>query len=128
MYSSRISTLKLGYLMHRNETLPITKLRGFVFNENNNRTKTESWGMSNKSLQRSKFNKFGSFGNDNVALHYVNLMAYEAKQPLSLHNGSATRQLSMIKPCELKSINNFNKFTPFTKWSTYTVFARSFCL
>ena len=43
-----------------------------------------------------------------MVLRYVNLMAYEvrtAKEPLCLHNGSATRQLSIIKPFESKPIN-----------------------
>ena len=38
--------------------------------------------------------------NGQVALHYVNLMASEAqwaKEPLSLHNGSAMRQSSSKK-------------------------------
>ena len=45
--------------------------------------------------------------NGQVALHYVNLMASEAKraeEPLCLHNESATRLLSIIKTCELKPI------------------------
>ena len=57
IYSSRISAHTLGYRLHINETLPlclpVIKLRGFVYNENNNRPKTEPWGMPNKSLQRS---------------------------------------------------------------------------
>ena len=43
--------------------------------------------------------------NVQVALHYVNLMAYEARgseQTLSLHNGVVTRTLSIIKPFALK--------------------------
>ena len=42
-----------------------------------------------------------------MALLYVYLMASEAqraKEPLSLHNGIAMRQLSIIKPSELKPI------------------------
>ena len=45
--------------------------------------------------------------NGQVALHYVNLMASEAqraKEPLTLHKGIATRQLSIIKHCKLKPI------------------------
>ena len=43
--------------------------------------------------------------NVQVMLHYVNLMAYEArraKKTLSLHNGVVMRILSIIKPFVLK--------------------------
>ena len=45
------------------------------------------------------------YANVQVALHYVNLMAYEAhraEQTLSLHKGVATMTLSIIKPFVLK--------------------------
>ena len=42
--------------------------------------------------------------NDQVALHYVNVMANETEEPLTLHNGSQTRLLSIIKPI-MKPIN-----------------------
>ena len=45
--------------------------------------------------------------NGQVALHNVNLMASDAQsieEPLSLHNGSTTTQLSILKPCKLKPI------------------------
>ena len=52
-----INAHKLGYHAHKMNfiplCLPIPKLRGVVYNENNKGPRTEPWEMPNNSLQRS---------------------------------------------------------------------------
>ena len=59
MDSSGRDEYKVGYHLHKNETiplcLPITKLRSVeVEYQNNKGLRTEPWGTPNSSLQRSE--------------------------------------------------------------------------
>ena len=55
MHSSGINVYKLGYHLHKNETLCllIIKLRGMVYNKNSKGPRTEPCGMPNRNLQTS---------------------------------------------------------------------------